>query len=74
MAKMTIRFGIVGCTEIAHKVSPAFKLASNAMLYVVRSRSLEKASNFTAANSFPPNVKVYDSYEAVLDNPDVDAI
>ena len=74
MAEMPIRFGIVGCAEIARKVSRAIKLAPNATLYAVSSHSLEKASNFATANGFPPNVKVYGSYEAVLDDPDVDAV
>ncbi|XP_061373368.1 uncharacterized oxidoreductase At4g09670-like [Gastrolobium bilobum] len=69
-----IRFGILGCAEIARKVSRAITLSPNATLYAVGSRSLEKASNFAASNNFPPHAKVYGSYEAVLDDPDVDAV
>lgn len=69
-----IRFGILGCAEIAQKLSRAITLAPNAALYAVGSRSLEKAKAFASANNFPPDAKVYGSYEQVLDDPDVDAV
>lgn len=69
-----IRFGILGCADIARKLSRAINLAPNASLYAVGSRSLDKASKFAAANGFPPTAKIYGSYEAVLDDPDVDAV
>ncbi|KAH7568133.1 hypothetical protein ACOSP7_009434 [Xanthoceras sorbifolium] len=69
-----IRFGIIGCADIARKVSRAITLAPNAVLSAVASRSLEKASLFAKANSFPPEAKIYGSYEALLDDPDIDAV
>lgn len=69
-----IRFGVIGCADIARKVSRAISLAPNASLYAVGSRSLDKARAFAAANGFPDGAKVYGSYEAVLDDPDVDAV
>ncbi|KAK7271002.1 hypothetical protein RJT34_26573 [Clitoria ternatea] len=69
-----IRFGIIGCADIARKVSRAINLAPNATLHAVGSRSLDKARAFAAANGFPEGTKVYGSYEAVLDDPDVDAV
>ena len=74
MAETPIQFGILGCAEIARKVSRAITLAPNATLYAVGSRSLEKARRFAAANGFPPSAKIYGSYEAVLDDPGVDAV
>ncbi|KAK9270256.1 hypothetical protein L1049_025833 [Liquidambar formosana] len=74
MAEKTIRFGILGCAEIARKVSRAIKLSPNSTLYAIGSRSVEKASRFASANGFPPSTKIYGSYEAVLDDPDVDAV
>ncbi|KAJ7969739.1 Oxidoreductase family protein [Quillaja saponaria] len=74
MSETPIRFGIIGCADIARKVSRAITLAPNATLYAIGSRSLEKAKAFAASNGFPPQVKVYGSYEAVLDDPDVDAV
>ncbi|KAK2648997.1 hypothetical protein Ddye_016486 [Dipteronia dyeriana] len=42
--------------------------------FAVDSRSIEKASLFTKANKFPPEVKIYGSYEALLDDPDIDTV
>ncbi|BAU01840.1 hypothetical protein LR48_Vigan10g185100 [Vigna angularis] len=75
MAETTkIRFGFIGCAEIARKVSRAVALAPNAVLQAVGSRSFDKAHAFAAANGFPAGAKVYGSYEAVLDDPEVDAV
>ncbi|KAK9270736.1 hypothetical protein L1049_026319 [Liquidambar formosana] len=74
MAEKSIRFGILGCAEIARKVSRAIILSPNSTLYAVGSRSIDKASRFASANGFPPSAKIYGSYEAVLDDPDVDAV
>nr|GEZ70908.1 uncharacterized oxidoreductase At4g09670 [Tanacetum cinerariifolium] len=38
------------------------------------SRSLDKATAFALENHFPESAKVYGSYDAVLDDPDVDAV
>lgn len=70
----TIRFGVIGCADIARKVSRAIALSPSASLYAVGSRYLYKARGFAAANGFPDDAKVYGSYEAVLDDPDVDAV
>ncbi|XP_058779093.1 uncharacterized oxidoreductase At4g09670-like [Vicia villosa] len=69
-----IRFGILGCAEIARKVSRAIILSPNATLYAIGSRSLEKAKTFAVSNNFPSHAKVYGSYDAVLDDPNVDAV
>ncbi|XP_061371404.1 uncharacterized oxidoreductase At4g09670-like [Gastrolobium bilobum] len=72
MAESTvIRFGVIGCADIARKVSRAIALSPNATLHAVGSRSLEKARSFVAANG---GAIAYGSYEAVLDDPDVDAV
>ena len=68
-----IRFGVIGCAEIARNVSRAVTLAPNAALHAVGSRFLDKARRFAAANGFPDGAKVYGSYEEVLDDPEVDA-
>ncbi|XP_020999281.1 uncharacterized oxidoreductase At4g09670 [Arachis duranensis] len=69
-----IRFGILGCAEVARKVSRAITLSPNATLYAVGSRSLDKATKFAASNGFPPHAKVYGSYEGVIEDPEVDAV
>ncbi|XP_071724482.1 uncharacterized oxidoreductase At4g09670-like, partial [Rutidosis leptorrhynchoides] len=69
-----VRFGIIGCAEIARKVSRAITLAPNATIAAVASRSSEKASLFAKANNFPPDCKIFGSYESLLDDPDIDAV
>ena len=73
MADAPIRFGILGCADIARKVSRAIALAPNATVVAVSSRSIDKAARFAASNGFP-SAKVYGSYDAVLDDPNVDAV
>ncbi|GKA51816.1 uncharacterized oxidoreductase-like protein, partial [Tanacetum coccineum] len=72
MTETRIRFGILGCANIARKVS-------RAMLLSLRHNSakhpiLDKATAFALENHFPESAKVYGSYDAVLDDPDVDAV
>ncbi|KAL2471669.1 putative oxidoreductase [Abeliophyllum distichum] len=74
MARQPIKFGILGCADIARKFSRAINLSPNSTLYAVGSRSLEKAAKFAKENGFPESAKVYGSYDAVLDDPDVDAV
>ncbi|GLT74322.1 hypothetical protein SLA2020_461270 [Shorea laevis] len=75
MAEVTpIKIGILGCASIARRVSRAILLASNATLSAIASRSLEKAAEFARANGFPPEAKIYGSYEAMLDDPEIEAV
>ncbi|KAD6119470.1 hypothetical protein E3N88_10741 [Mikania micrantha] len=74
MSETRIRFGILGCAEISRKVSRAISLTPNAAIYAIGSRSLQKATNFAASNGFPESAKIYGSYDAVLDDPNVDAV
>ncbi|KAK9713140.1 hypothetical protein RND81_06G006100 [Saponaria officinalis] len=69
-----VRFGIIGCAEIARKVSRAMNLCPNATLHAVASRTLAKAQAFATANSLPPTTVLYGTYEALLDDPDIDAV
>ncbi|EHA8588666.1 putative oxidoreductase [Cocos nucifera] len=69
-----IRFGILGCAEIARKVCRAIALSPNATVVAVGSRSLDKAVRFIAANGLPPATRAHGSYDAVLDDPEVDAV
>ncbi|PWA45147.1 oxidoreductase family protein [Artemisia annua] len=69
-----IRFGILGCAEIARKLSRAITLSPLATLYAIGSRSLQKATLFASSNNFPPSAKIYGSYEDVLNDPNVDAV
>ncbi|KAK7305663.1 hypothetical protein VNO77_43571 [Canavalia gladiata] len=69
-----VRFGILGCANIARKVARAIGLAPNATLCAIASRSKEKAEKFAAENGFPASVRVYGSYDQVLEDPGVDAV
>ncbi|XP_027336619.1 uncharacterized oxidoreductase At4g09670-like [Abrus precatorius] len=70
----TVGFGILGCANIARKVARAIGLAPNATLCAISSRSKEKADKFAAENGIPESVKVYGSYDQVLEDPSVDAV
>ncbi|XP_008810257.1 uncharacterized oxidoreductase At4g09670-like [Phoenix dactylifera] len=74
MAEHPIRFGILGCANIARKLSRAISLSPNATVVAVGSRSLDKAQRFIADNGLPPATRAHGSYEAVLDDPAVDAV
>ncbi|KAJ0987394.1 hypothetical protein J5N97_005750 [Dioscorea zingiberensis] len=71
---LTIRFGIIGCAEIARKVSRAIALAPNATVVAVGSRDADKARRFISANGLPEGTRAHGSYEAVLDDESVDAV
>ncbi|KAI4320644.1 hypothetical protein MLD38_034102 [Melastoma candidum] len=69
-----INFGILGCADIARKVSRAISLSPNSTLLAIASRSLDKARSFAAANGLPTDTRIYGSYSDLLDDPDVDAV
>ncbi|KAM7514636.1 hypothetical protein LguiA_004219 [Lonicera macranthoides] len=71
MAENPIRFGILGCANIARKVSRAILLSPNS---AIGSRSLSKACKFASDNNFPASAKFYGTYDAVLEDSDVDAV
>ncbi|KAJ6829541.1 oxidoreductase [Iris pallida] len=70
-----IRFGIIGCAEIARKLARAIGLAPNADIIAVGSRSKNKARRFIADNGLSVDyVTAYGSYEEVLEDSRVDAV
>ncbi|KFK32055.1 hypothetical protein AALP_AA6G194000 [Arabis alpina] len=69
-----IRIGVLGCADIARKVSRAINLAPNAVIAAVASRSLEKAKSFATANGYPQSTKIHGSYESILEDPELDAL
>ncbi|XP_019157430.1 PREDICTED: uncharacterized oxidoreductase At4g09670-like [Ipomoea nil] len=69
-----IRFGILGCATVARKLAGAISLAPNATISTVASCTAEKAAAFAAETECSATVKIYGSYDAVLDDPDVDAV
>lgn len=78
-----ICFGILGCAEIARKLARAINLSPNSTLCAVSSRSIENARKFAEKNGLIRSdndddddviIKVYGSYEELLDDPTVDAV
>lgn len=67
----TIRWGILGCGKIARKFASDLRLAEDAELTAVASRSMETAKAF--AEEFPAKY-IHDSYEALVKNNEVDVI
>ncbi|MCD7453692.1 hypothetical protein HAX54_021883 [Datura stramonium] len=70
-----VRFGIIGCAEIARKISRAINLSPNSTLYAIASRSIEKANTFAIKNNLlSDSLKIYGDYSEILDDPFVDAV
>lgn len=68
----TIRWGIVGCGDVAeHKSGPAFQLARGSELIAVMRRNAEKAAGFAHRHGVP---RWYDDAAALIHDPDVDAV
>jgi len=67
----TIRWGILGAGRIARKFASDLKLVEDAELVAVGSRSQKSADDFN--KEFPVKY-VHDSYEALVQNPEVDVI
>lgn len=69
-----VRFGVLGCADIFRKVGRAIGMAKGATIHALGSRSVEKAKAFAAENNFPSQMKLYGSYEKVIDDADVDVV
>lgn len=69
-----ISWGIIGCADIAKKFVKSIKLAENAKLVAVGSRTLEKVQLFSQETELSPDVQLYGTYQEVLDNPSVQAV
>lgn len=65
-----IRWGILATGSIAHQFASGLPTSKTGVLQAVGSRSLEKATEFTAKHGGKP----YATYEEVLADPDVDAV
>ncbi|KAJ0988578.1 hypothetical protein J5N97_006934 [Dioscorea zingiberensis] len=69
-----IQFGIMGCAEIAKKITRAIALAPNASIIAVASRDAEKARRFIASNALPEGTRAHGSYEALIEDEGVEAV
>ncbi len=67
-----IRWGIISAANIGVKaVAPAIRASSNGKLMAVASRDPRHAAELY---SFASDVRIYDTYESIINDPDIDAI
>ena len=66
-----LRWGLLSTARINHRLIPAIRAAERAELIGVASRSQERAEAYAAEWGIP---RAYGSYQALLDDPDVDVI
>lgn len=66
-----VRFAILGTAKIARTLAPRIHAAAGAELLGVASRSQESADAFGDEFAIP---RRYNSYQAALDDPDIDAV
>lgn len=71
MTKAKVRWGILGVAHINKRLLPAFAKARNAELVAIASRSLPKAQAAAKEAGIPT---AHGSYEAMLDDPSIDAV
>ncbi|CAN1759474.1 Uncharacterized oxidoreductase At4g09670 [Linum perenne] len=71
-----LRFGIIGCTRLATKVTRAILLNPTTTIHSISSSSSspEEAKQFADANELPETVKICSSHDEVIDDPEVDAV
>jgi len=69
---MTLRWGILGAAKFAREhMGPAIHAAKGAELVALATSDAAKAAPFQA---FAPDIWVHESYDALLDDPNVDAV
>ncbi|MGY6548820.1 MAG: Gfo/Idh/MocA family protein [Roseinatronobacter sp.] len=67
-----MRWGILGAAKIARTdVAPAIQLAAGSELVALATRNPDRAAPFRA---LAPALRVHASYEALLDDPEIDAV
>ena len=71
MGKEIRQVGIIGAGHIAEKMAATLNGMDDMSCLAVGSRSLEKAQAFAAPRGIP---RAYGSYDALLDDPDVDLV
>jgi predicted dehydrogenase len=72
MMMTVLRWGILGAANFARKhMAPAIHVARGAEFVALATSSAEKAAEFQA---FAPHIKVHDSYDALLADPEIDAV
>jgi predicted dehydrogenase len=68
MSEPSVRWGIIGCGQIAHRLADGINSAANATLTAVASRSADKAAEFGRQHGAE---KALEGYQTLLDDSDV---
>ncbi|MGZ0657535.1 Gfo/Idh/MocA family protein [Coraliomargarita sp. W4R53] len=71
MSQKTVKWGILACGKIANAFAEALKEAEGSELYAVAAREVERAQVFAEVHGA---AQAYGSYEALLADPEVDAV
>ncbi|HEX7555745.1 MAG TPA: Gfo/Idh/MocA family oxidoreductase, partial [Leptolinea sp.] len=71
MTDKCFNWGVLGPGRIANQFAEGLNVIHNAALYAVASTSLERARTFAVKYH---GEKTYDSYEALVKDPQVDAV
>ncbi|MGX9349814.1 Gfo/Idh/MocA family protein [Shimia sp. W99] len=72
MSNEIVRWGILGAAQFAlNHMAPAIHAAKGAELVALATRNGDKANGFRA---FAPGLRVHESYEALLADPEIDAV
>lgn len=72
MSERIINWGVIGTAGIAKgQTIPGMMQAENCRLFAIAGRSMEKALEYQKTFGFE---KAYDSYEALLNDPNVEAV
>lgn len=70
--KKMVRWGVISTANIGvTAISPAIQASSNGELVAVGSRDTQRAAELYG---FVPNIRIYDDYESIFNDPDIDAI
>lgn len=70
----TVRWGVLGPGRIAQRFASCLPAVPGAQLVAVASRNAERGQAFAAAHGAPGAVRVHTRYQALFDDPAVDAI
>src|SRR3972149_10407564 len=71
MSGKKFNWGILGPGRIAHQFADGLKVIDDASLYTVASSKIERAKEF--ADEYG-GAKIYNSYEALVNDPEVDGV
>lgn len=71
MTSSTVRWGILGCGNIAHKFAAGLQAVDHATCYAAASRSIERAASFAERHRFE---RAYGSYRELVEDPDLDIV